>query len=95
MNLDIPVRFNDKLIEGPTAKGVISLYLSQYGGLTENKRLIVKILRKLDNDEELNETEVEILEGAWDKACEDDRFQIPLMYDVGISKILGDDNDVS
>jgi len=96
MNLNEIIMFQDDPIQGATAKDVLYQYLSQYGGFRENKEAIIGILGDLKRDKELDEKDMQILQQAWKQVCNDDNFNVPLMYDKGISDLLEErlgDND--
>lgn len=94
IDFDVPMRFKEKPVEGKTVEDAMWEILANYGGLTgQLKAGVSNILGKIANSEdevELNQQEIQNLKRAWNQACEDENFRIPLMYDEAISNFLND-----
>jgi len=92
VDLDVPIEFKGQKIQGQTAGDVLFQYLSNYGGLRGELRVATShILGKIVTAEdkvELNGKELSQLKEAWEKACNEENFKVPLMYDMGIKEIL-------
>lgn len=94
VDLDVPIKFKGKPIEGATLKDILFQILSNYGGFTgELKAGISHILGKVataEEEVELNRKELSQLRQAWNKVCDDENFRVPLIYDEPINDFLKD-----
>ena len=94
IDLDVPIRFKEQVIEGSTVENILFQFLSNYGGFNGKlKAGISNILGKIANSEdeiELNSKEIDNLRKAWEQLCEDENYNIPLMYDEAIGNLLED-----